>query len=287
MTTIRRCRAKPAWCDRRHRASPARADRHRLVDGELLPASLGHGLLGAGLCRLGLPEPHHGLARLGTGPVRIPLGRLHGEPLPDGIDDAAAADDGIDNQLDPGEPEERNIYEAMEAGKQVKKLPMSLGEALEALARTTRSSSAAMPGEMYRLSTRLQGTSGSASCTPSPIGTRTPTWTACRNRTTGRLRPPCPSLLKCTHQTRSDQAHVWNCRTHSPRRRRKDRAEMTSMLQALKHRGARLDRLRHLRRAGARRIRPALQGRRTGRPGHRASRSISRSRTGAPSMTSA
>ena len=63
----------------------------------------------------------------------------------------AAMDDGMDNNLDPGEPEERNIYEAMEAGKQVKKLPMSLGEALTSSRRTTRSSSAAMPGEMYRL----------------------------------------------------------------------------------------------------------------------------------------
>ena len=27
------------------------------------------------------------------------------------------------HKLDPGEPEERNIYDAMEAGKQVKKLP--------------------------------------------------------------------------------------------------------------------------------------------------------------------
>jgi glutamine synthetase len=38
-------------------------------------------------------------------------------------------DDGINNNADPGEAEERNIYEAMEAGKQVNKLPMSLGEA--------------------------------------------------------------------------------------------------------------------------------------------------------------
>ena len=37
------------------------------------------------------------------------------------------------NKLDPGEPEERNIYEAIKAGKQVKKLPMSLGEALDHL----------------------------------------------------------------------------------------------------------------------------------------------------------
>ena len=62
----------------------------------------------------------------------------------------AAADDGIDNKLDPGPPEERNIYEAMEAGKQVKKLPMSLGEALEALAKDKVVQSG-MPGEMYRL----------------------------------------------------------------------------------------------------------------------------------------
>ena len=62
----------------------------------------------------------------------------------------AAADDGINNKLDPGEPEERNIYEAMEAGKQVKKLPMSLGEALDALAKD-KVIQKGMPGEMYRL----------------------------------------------------------------------------------------------------------------------------------------
>jgi len=61
-----------------------------------------------------------------------------------------AADDGINNNLDPGKPEERNIYEAMEAGKQVKKLPMTLGDALAALAKDEVIKSA-MPGEMYRL----------------------------------------------------------------------------------------------------------------------------------------
>ncbi len=62
----------------------------------------------------------------------------------------AAADDGIVNKLDPGEPEERNIYEAMEAGKQVKKLPMSLGEALDAL-KDDKVIQSGLPGEMYRL----------------------------------------------------------------------------------------------------------------------------------------
>ena len=43
-----------------------------------------------------------------------------------------------------------NLYEAMEAGKQVKKLPMSLGEALDRLAADDVIRSA-MPGEMYGL----------------------------------------------------------------------------------------------------------------------------------------
>jgi glutamine synthetase len=62
----------------------------------------------------------------------------------------AAADDGIDNKLDPGKPEERNIYQAMKDGKQVKKLPMSLGEALEALEKD-KVVQRGMPGEMYRI----------------------------------------------------------------------------------------------------------------------------------------
>jgi glutamine synthetase len=62
----------------------------------------------------------------------------------------AAMDDGLDNELDPGEPEERNIYEAMKAGKKVSKLPMSLGEALEAL-RQDEVVQKGLPGEMFRL----------------------------------------------------------------------------------------------------------------------------------------
>ncbi len=61
-----------------------------------------------------------------------------------------AFDDGIKRDLDPGEPEQGNLYEAMAAGKQVKKLPMSLGEALECLAADPVIQSA-LPGEMYRL----------------------------------------------------------------------------------------------------------------------------------------
>jgi glutamine synthetase len=61
-----------------------------------------------------------------------------------------AFDDGITRKLDPGEPEERNIYQAMEQGKIVKKLPMSLGDALNRLA-DDKVIQSAMPGDMYRL----------------------------------------------------------------------------------------------------------------------------------------
>ena len=61
-----------------------------------------------------------------------------------------AFEDGIDNDIDPGKPENRNIYQAMEAGKEVKKLPMSLGEALDALAEDEVIKSS-MPDEMYKI----------------------------------------------------------------------------------------------------------------------------------------
>ena len=61
-----------------------------------------------------------------------------------------AMDDGLDRNLDPGPPEERNIYEAMDQGKDVKKIPLSLGEALEALDED-EVIKAALPNEMYKV----------------------------------------------------------------------------------------------------------------------------------------
>jgi glutamine synthetase len=58
--------------------------------------------------------------------------------------------DGIGRNLDPGPPEDRNIYEAMAAGKDVSKIPMTLGEALQAL-KTDDVVRSAMPGDMYRV----------------------------------------------------------------------------------------------------------------------------------------
>jgi glutamine synthetase len=61
-----------------------------------------------------------------------------------------AFDDGIRRKLDPGEPEQRNIYQAIDAGKVVRKLPMSLGEALEALNKD-EVIKRALPGDMLRV----------------------------------------------------------------------------------------------------------------------------------------
>jgi len=66
-----------------------------------------------------------------------------------------AMDDGISREIDPGRPEERNIYEAMEQGKKVTKLPMSLGEALQKLDQDEVIKSA-LPGEMYRVFTHYK-----------------------------------------------------------------------------------------------------------------------------------
>ena len=62
----------------------------------------------------------------------------------------AAMADGIERKLDPGEPEERNIYEAMSAGKEVKKIPMTFGDALDAL-EADDVIRGAMPGDLYRV----------------------------------------------------------------------------------------------------------------------------------------
>ena len=61
-----------------------------------------------------------------------------------------AFDDGISNELDAGQPENRNIYDAMEEGKEVTKLPMSLGEAIDALKKDDTIMSA-LPDEMGKV----------------------------------------------------------------------------------------------------------------------------------------
>jgi len=63
--------------------------------------------------------------------------------------------DGIDRDTDPGEPEERNIYEAIDAGKEVQRVPRSLGDALDALEKD-EVIKRALPGDMYRVFTHYK-----------------------------------------------------------------------------------------------------------------------------------
>jgi glutamine synthetase len=58
--------------------------------------------------------------------------------------------DGLAQSIDPGPPEEGNIYVAIAAGKSVQRIPATLGEALEAL-EADPVIRGALPGEMYRV----------------------------------------------------------------------------------------------------------------------------------------
>ena len=55
--------------------------------------------------------------------------------------------DGLDQSIDPGPPEEGNIYDAIAAGKSVARIPSTLGEALDALSADPVICQA-LPGEM-------------------------------------------------------------------------------------------------------------------------------------------
>jgi glutamine synthetase len=61
-----------------------------------------------------------------------------------------AFDDGLERKLDPGEPESRNIYAALAEGKEVHKLPLTLGDALHRLEHDPVIRQA-LPDEMYRV----------------------------------------------------------------------------------------------------------------------------------------
>ena len=61
-----------------------------------------------------------------------------------------AFDHGISKKMDPGKPEQQNMYEQMKAGKQVEKLPMTLGEALDRL-ETDKVIQDALPGDMMKV----------------------------------------------------------------------------------------------------------------------------------------
>ena len=58
--------------------------------------------------------------------------------------------DGIRNKIDPGEPQQGNTYDLLQAGVEIEKVPDSLGAALEAL-RADELVKSAMPGRLYKV----------------------------------------------------------------------------------------------------------------------------------------
>jgi glutamine synthetase len=61
-----------------------------------------------------------------------------------------AIDDGLNNKIDPGEPEERNFAAVMASGEKIDRIPNTLEKALDALAEN-EVVKAALPGELYTI----------------------------------------------------------------------------------------------------------------------------------------
>ena len=67
-----------------------------------------------------------------------------------------AFEDGLNNKINPGEPEKKNIYDAMKDGKEVDKLPMTLGEAIDRL-NSDDIIKSALPEDMLRVFNHYKG----------------------------------------------------------------------------------------------------------------------------------
>ena len=130
----------------------------------------------------------------------------------------AAFDDGLKNKMDPGEPESRNIYEAMKQGKAVKKLPLTLAM-LWSGCRKTMWSRALCRMKCIGFSCTISETSGRNSWPPSPIGTWKLIGIVCLNNNRKDIKMCGISGL--IH--RDGSADIGS--------------EMTRMLQSLRHRG--------------------------------------------------
>ena len=120
-------------------------------DRELVPSLLGRRVLGAGVRRLGLPEPDHRAADLGAGPVRVPLGGLRGEPVPV-VRRAARRDEGRSGPQ-PGPRRSRRSATSTRrspAARTSRRCRTTSARALDAL-RADPVIQSALPNEMYKV----------------------------------------------------------------------------------------------------------------------------------------
>ena len=245
------------------------ADRHRLLDGEFLSPSVGYRLLGAGLRRLGLPEPHRAAcaSRRRAASNIAPVDAMVNPYLM-----AAGAAQGGRRRHHAtrsirASRRSATSTQAMEAGKKVRKLPMTLGEALEALEQGRGHQARDARRDASRVHATTSATNGNASW---PHVTE---WDlqavsglpAVKRATLRRCEIMC-GIAGLIHRDGIGDIG----------------AEMTSMLQSLKHRGPDSTGYALYGSPRAQRTGHALQGRRAGRHARRASTFTTRSSAAAP-----
>ena len=187
----------------RHRRSPgpsAGPHGHHRPHGELLSSLRRCRFLGARLRRLGVPEPHHRHA--GQRPGRFEYRSVDSSVNPYLSMAAllAAMRDGLDQSIDPGPPEEGNIYEAIAAGKSVERLPAPWGRRSTPGGRPRHPPP--FPATCTGYSCTTSATSGSGSSGPSASGTSRNTSTSCHERGETLMNPDRRSIAT-EHQANS------------------------------------------------------------------------------------
>jgi glutamine synthetase len=159
--TTRRSRAGRPLGDRRDPGAPARADAITCSTVNSYRRLWDTGFWAPVFADWGFQNRTTALRVSAPGRFEYRTGRFRGEPLPLARRAPARHVGRIENQIDPGDPEERNIYEAMEAGQAGEEAPMTFGDALDA-SRRTRWSRARYRAICTVSSCTTSATSGSA-----------------------------------------------------------------------------------------------------------------------------
>ena len=214
----RRARA-PRRADRRSRASTVNSYRRLWDTGFWAPV----------FADWGFQNRTTALRVSAPGPLRVPLGRLGRQPVPvaGGADRGDAATASTARSI-RARPRSATSTQAMEAGKDVKKIPMTFGDALDALDADEVVKICAAGRDVQGL-LPLQARRVGALLRPGQ-----------RLGRQGVPRRPAVARARATRLRTKEhtQAHVRNRRNHLPGRTRTPIGhDMTRMLQSMKHRG--------------------------------------------------
>ncbi len=142
---------RPELHRRRDRA-PAGADRDRLLDRQLLPPAVGHRASGRRSMPTGATRTAPAALRVSApGPVRVPRRRRDGEPVPDGRRAAEGVRRRHPPQARSGRAGRAQHLRGDEGGQEGARSCRCRWARRSTRWRRTRSSSARMPDEMYRV----------------------------------------------------------------------------------------------------------------------------------------